>query len=252
MKGKSLLLAVSAAVQIGASAAFLSPNIRPRPQIINHQLRQDSIFRKNAAADDSENTKADAKEEKGLGFTALPPIGGSSFWDHDTDADTTAYTNDNDTSSTGQKNIIINAEHTNLVSPKFQLQYTCKICSTRNSHSVTRMAYRKGVVIAVCKGCHSKHLIADNLGWSNYVGGFDFDNGETDIETYMQNQAAADGSSIGTVVGENENELVTRVTQDVFDLETMVHKGRENGNVMSGGNNGIADGEDMNDETSWS
>jgi hypothetical protein len=47
---------------------------------------------------------------------------------------------------------------------KLGLQYTCSKCETRNSHLVSRIAYNNGVVIATCKGCQSRHLIADNLG----------------------------------------------------------------------------------------
>ena len=47
---------------------------------------------------------------------------------------------------------------------KLGLQYTCAKCDTRNTHSVSRMALQKGVVITTCKGCQARHLIADNLG----------------------------------------------------------------------------------------
>jgi len=83
-------------------------------------------------------------------------------------------------------------------SEEFELQYTCKVCETRNIYKISRMgeyriiqhdtlqliffdlvplftflaifftivpAYRNGVVITDCKGCESKHMIADNLGW---------------------------------------------------------------------------------------
>ena len=46
---------------------------------------------------------------------------------------------------------------------KFELQYTCNVCDTRNCHKVSRVAYRKGVVIATCKGCQSQHLISDGM-----------------------------------------------------------------------------------------
>ncbi len=46
------------------------------------------------------------------------------------------------------------------------------------------IAYREGVVITVCKGCNSKHLIADNLGWTKFAGGFT--DGETNIEEFLE------------------------------------------------------------------
>lgn len=124
---------------------------------------------------------------------------------------------------------------------KFQLQYTCNICETRNAHQVSRLglydidhfqqytfffkqeradssfpsysyyyiitiAYRKGVVIAVCKGCKSKHMIADNLGWTNYKGGFE---GNTNIEEYMESKG--------------RGQDINRVSTDVFSLEKALY-----------------------------
>lgn len=124
-----------------------------------------------------------------MGIPCLPPIGGSSF-------DATAIELGGD------------AEPVGLVAHKFELQYTCKICETRNSHNVTRLAYRKGLVITFCKGCDAKHLIADNLGWTGQ-----FNNGDTSIEDYYE------------TVGRGDE--VNRVSKDVYDLEQNLYTGAD-------------------------
>lgn len=52
---------------------------------------------------------------------------------------------------------------------KLQLQFTCQKCETRNTHKISRSAYRSGVVIVACQGsnCTAQHLIADHLGYTN-------------------------------------------------------------------------------------
>jgi hypothetical protein len=67
-------------------------------------------------------------------------------------------------------------------------------------------AYRNGVVITVCKGCSSQHLIADNLGWTDYEGGF-----QDDINT-IEEFLAARGLT----------DEITRVSPDVFQLEKLL------------------------------
>merc|ERR1719401_50798 len=75
-------------------------------------------------------------------------------------------------------------ESSSIVSPKITLQYTCEKCETRNEVKMSRLAYRKGLVIARCKGCNANHLISDNLGWTNIMDGA--------LESFMESQGRSD------------------------------------------------------------
>ena len=96
---------------------------------------------------------------------------------------------------------------------KMELQYTCNICGTRNCHKVSRIAYRKGVVIATCKGCKSQHLIADNLGFTNL-----WNEKEGTIEDYFANKGM--------------EQTVSRVSKDVFDLEKTLGFDTNSGSII--------------------
>lgn len=102
---------------------------------------------------------------------------------------------------------------TALVGSKFEIQYTCGVCETRNCHRVSRIAYRNGVVIARCQGCQSQHLLADHLGWTDYKGGF-----EGDTNTIEDFFAA-------------EN-LVHRVSPEVFGLEWTLGVDTSSGSII--------------------
>lgn len=200
----------------------------------------------------------DDNESGVVGLSALPPIGASSFWDrsHPNEKNNTKDTNSKleKESNSINNNIIFGEDHTtNVASSKFQIQYTCKVCSSRNLHSVTRLAYRKGVVIAMCKGCFCRHLLADNLGWSNYAGGFNFDDGETNIEIYMENKARENRER---KMGDNEsteNDLVMRVNREVFNLERALYEGQRKDLTSSvGAMQGVDPLFDDGSEMGWS
>lgn len=157
-------------------------------------------------SDKPHNNDDKTEDNESIDIPCLPSIGQSSF------------TGDTTKSKKSGTMRLDGASHAvgNVGSEKFELQYTCKVCETRNSHKVSRLAYRHGVVITVCKGCMNKHLIADNLGWMQYVGGFD---GNSNIEDFMND------------IGRGDE--VNRVSQEVFELEKLVHSSAEDAGGLS-------------------
>ena len=85
--------------------------------------------------DESENDAHIAKP-----LLPLPPIGESSYGSIPSAHDDSQTTIDE---ATGHKKITLNSEEGTKVaqvgSSKFELQYTCNICETRNTHKVSRL-----------------------------------------------------------------------------------------------------------------
>jgi hypothetical protein len=93
--------------------------------------RSRSIILQNSD-DHEDDTDAPLSEETKI--PQLPAFGASSFSDEPEPSTTTipvAKSSDKEASS---KSTVVG-----LVAPKFQIQYTCKVCETRNSHMVSRI-----------------------------------------------------------------------------------------------------------------
>lgn len=56
------------------------------------------------------------------------------------------------------------------IQSKKYIAFTCKVCETRVSKFISKLAYEKGVVIIKCHGCNNNHLMADNLKWFSDMG----------------------------------------------------------------------------------
>ena len=47
--------------------------------------------------------------------------------------------------------------------PAYELTFTCKPCSHRSTHNVSKQGYHKGTVLITCPDCKNRHLISDHL-----------------------------------------------------------------------------------------
>jgi len=175
---------------------------------IETRIRLNASSNNNNKDEKNDNTIKEGREGDESPFPCLPPIGFSSY---DESTTTTTVTCGNNTDSDIQQS-------SPFVGHKFELQYTCKVCETRNSNRVSRIAYRSGVVIVVCKGCQTKHLIADNLGWS--IG---FEPETSTIEDYLE----ANGRT-----GD-----INRVSSEVFELERVLDMTDNSGSIVDEGGN---------------
>ena len=50
-----------------------------------------------------------------------------------------------------------------LERPRYELTFTCRPCSARSSHWITKQGYHKGTVLITCPDCKNRHVISDHL-----------------------------------------------------------------------------------------
>lgn len=84
------------------------------------------------------------------------------------------------------------------------IAFTCKQCDTRSSHTFSKQAYTKGLVLIQCPGCKSRHLIADNLNI--------FRDNKVNLEDLMK----AQGESVATTTEDLAFEDIPELLKSVL------------------------------------
>jgi protein import protein ZIM17 len=62
--------------------------------------------------------------------------------------------------------------------PEYEMTFTCKPCSTRSTHRVSKQGYHHGSVLITCPECRNRHVISDHLNVS-------FPNGNEEDGAYI-------------------------------------------------------------------
>ncbi|KAF1356484.1 DNL zinc finger-domain-containing protein, partial [Delphinella strobiligena] len=47
--------------------------------------------------------------------------------------------------------------------PSYEMTFTCRACTDRSSHRITKQGYHHGTILITCPGCKNRHLIADHM-----------------------------------------------------------------------------------------
>lgn len=47
--------------------------------------------------------------------------------------------------------------------PEYEMTFTCRPCSARSTHRVSKQGYHHGSVLITCPSCKNRHIISDHL-----------------------------------------------------------------------------------------
>lgn len=47
--------------------------------------------------------------------------------------------------------------------PQYQLTFTCKPCTHRSTHTISKHGYEKGTILITCPNCKNRHVVSDHL-----------------------------------------------------------------------------------------
>lgn len=135
-RGISIILPSLSAAPVRALAA-------PIPRVIIPRLQQSIRHESSTATGATRDAGAAAEgEEAKKTSTAIGAIGGAG--------------------------VAAEGEEVKEAQPSYELTVTCRPCTHRSSHTITKQGYHHGSVMITCPGCQNRHVISDHLKVHRY------------------------------------------------------------------------------------
>ncbi|KAI1913273.1 hypothetical protein LOZ53_006346 [Ophidiomyces ophidiicola] len=94
--------------------------------------------------------------------------------------------------------------------PAYLITFTCKPCSHRSGHRISKHGYHKGTVLITCPNCKNRHIISDHL------------NIFMDTKSTLEDILAKKGQSLKKVtLGEGDTELWPQQPSDGAETDSL-------------------------------